>query len=94
MVSVVKQIFNPKNKDLQKKILFTLFALLVFKIGTAIIVPGINKDSLGTNSLGFLELLNVMGGGALERFSIFALGVTPYITASIIIQLLSMDIIP
>lgn len=94
MFSVVKQIFNPKNKDLQKKILFTLFALLVFKIGTAIIVPGINKDSLGTNSLGFLELLNVMGGGALERFSIFALGVTPYITASIIIQLLSMDIIP
>ena len=56
MFSVVKQIFNPKNKDLQKKILFTLFALLVFKIGTAIIVPGINKDSLGTNSLGFLEL--------------------------------------
>lgn len=94
MITTVKQIFNPKNKDLQKKILFTLFALLIFKLGTAIVVPGIDKDSLGTNNLGFLELLNVMGGGAMERFSIFALGVSPYITASIIIQLLTMDIIP
>ena len=55
-------------------------------------VPGIDKSQI--QSLGFLELLNVMGGGAMERFSIFALGVGPYITASIIIQLLSMDIIP
>ena len=47
-----------------------------------------------TSNLGFLELINVMGGGALQNFSIFALGVTPYITASIIIQLLQMDIIP
>ena len=94
MFTSVKQIFNPKNKDLQKRILFTLFALFIFKLGTLIIVPGIDKNSLGTNSLGFLELLNVMGGGAMERFSIFALGVSPYITASIIIQLLQMDIVP
>lgn len=94
MFASVKQIFNPKNKDLQKRILFTLFALFIFKLGTLIIVPGIDKNSLGTNSLGFLELLNVMGGGAMERFSIFALGVSPYITASIIIQLLQMDIVP
>lgn len=94
MFASVKQIFSPKNKELQKRILFTLLALAVFKLGTLIIVPGIDKDSLGTNSLGFLELLNVMGGGAMERFSIFALGVGPYITASIIIQLLEMDIIP
>ena len=94
MFTSVKQIFSPKNKDLQKKILFTLFILFVFKLGTLIIVPGIDKDSLGTGSLGFLELLNVMGGGAMERFSIFALGVGPYITASIIIQLLQMDIVP
>lgn len=93
MFASVKQIFSPKNKDLRKKILFTLFGLFIFKLGTLIIVPGIDKDSL-TGSLGFLELLNVMGGGAMERFSIFALGVGPYITASIIIQLLSMDIIP
>ena len=94
MLTSVKQIFSPKNKDLQKRILFTLLALAVFKLGTLIIVPGIDKSSLGTNTLGFLELLNVMGGGAMERFSIFALGVGPYITASIIIQLLEMDIIP
>ena len=94
MIATVKKLFSPKNKDLQKKILFTLFALLIFKLGTAIVVPGIDKNALGTSNLGFLELLNVMGGGAMERFSIFALGVSPYITASIIIQLLTMDIIP
>lgn len=94
MFANFKQIFNPTNKDLRKKIYFTFFCLFVFKLGTTIVVPGIDKTSLGTDNLGFLELMNVMGGGALEQFSIFALGVTPYITASIIIQLLSMDIIP
>lgn len=93
MFATLKQIFNRKNKDLQKKILFTFGALFIFKLGTAIIVPGIDKDSL-TGNLGFFELINALGGGAMEKFSIFALGVMPYITASIIIQLLSMDIIP
>lgn len=92
MFATIKQIFNPKNRDLQKKILFTIFVLIIFKIGTAIIVPGVDTSSMG--DLGFLGLLNAMGGGALEKFSIFSLGVMPYITASIIIQLLSMDIIP
>lgn len=92
MIATIKQIFNRKNKDLQNKILFTLAVLFIFKLGTAIIVPGVDNSSLG--NLGFLELLNTMGGGAMEKFSIFALGVMPYITASIIIQLLSMDIIP
>ena len=94
MFAEFKQIFNPKNKDLRKRILFTFVALFIFKLGTTIIVPGIDADSLGTNNLGFLELMNVMGGGALEQFSIFALGVMPYITASIIMQLLQADIIP
>lgn len=94
MFATIKQIFNPKNKDIRKRILFTLFCLFIFKVGTAIIVPGIDQNKLGTNSLGFLELLNVMGGGAMGKFSIFALGVGPYITASIVIQLLSNDIIP
>lgn len=93
MFATVKQIFNPKNKDLRKKILFTFFVLFIFKLGTTIIVPGIDKEAL-TGNLGFLEIMNAMGGGAMEKFSIFALGVMPYITASIIIQLLSMDIIP
>ncbi len=91
MFAVFKQIFNPTNRDLQKKILFTFAALLIFKIGTTISVPGV---SLNTNKLGFLEIVNAMSGGAFEKASIFALGVMPYITATIIVQLLSMDIIP
>lgn len=93
MFSNLKQLFTKKNKDLRKRIYFTIFVLTIFVIGTTIAVPGthINED---LNKLGFLELLNIMGGGALKNFSIFALGVTPYITASIIIQLLQMDIIP
>lgn len=93
MFATVKQIFDPKNKDLRKRILFTFFVLFIFKLGTTIIVPGIDKEAL-TGKLGFLEIMNAMGGGAMEKFSIFALGVMPYITASIIIQLLQMDIIP
>lgn len=95
MFANFKQIFKPANKDLRKKIYFTFLCLFVFKLGTTIVVPGIDKNSLGTNSLGFLELMNLMGGGALEQFSIFALGVTPYITASIVMQLLqATELIP
>lgn len=94
MFATVKQIFNPKNKDLQKKILFTFLILFLFKLGTSIIVPGVDKNALDTSKLGFLGLINAMGGGAMEKFSILALGVMPYITASIVIQLLQMDIIP
>ena len=92
MFATFKQIFNPKNKDLQKRILFTLLVLFIFKLGTTIIVPGV--DTSNFQNLGYFELLNVFGGGALEKFSILALGVMPYITASIVIQLLQMDIIP
>jgi len=91
MFSIVKQIFNPKNKDLQKRILFTLAILFIFKLGTSIIVPGVN---VSTKSLSIFEVINAMSGGAFERASIFALGVSPYITAQIIIQLLCMDIVP
>lgn len=94
MFATIKQLFSPKNKDIRKKILFTLVCLFIFILGKAIVVPGISQYSLGINSLGFFELINVMGGGALGQFSIFALGVMPYITASIIVQLLSKDIIP
>ena len=91
MFATIKQIFAPTSSDLRKRILFTLGALLVFIIGTGIPVPGTTNI---TKNLGFLELINAMGGGSLKNFSIFALGVSPYITASIIIQLLQMDIIP
>ena len=86
----IKDLFSYSNKDLRKRILFTLFCLFVFKLGTSVVVPGVNS---GLN-MGFLELLNIMSGGAMQNFSIFALGVTPYITASIIMQLLQMDIVP
>lgn len=93
MFNTVKQIFNPKNKDLQKRILFTLAILIIYKLGTYITVPGVAiKDQL--SNLSFLELFDVVGGGSLSNFSIFALGVSPYISASIIIQILQMDIIP
>jgi preprotein translocase subunit SecY len=91
MFAIIKQIFKPSNKDIRKRVLFTLGALLIFSIGTTISVPGTKNI---TNNLGFLELINAMGGGALKKFSIFALGVMPYITASIVIQLLQMDIVP
>lgn len=91
MFKFFKQIFAPENKDIKKKISFSLLALLVFSIGTSIRIPG--TQAL-TADLGFLELLNAMNGGALKQFSIFALGVSPYISASIITGLLQMDIIP
>ncbi len=94
MFAKFKQILSPKNKGLQKRILFTLGVLFIFKIGTAIVVPGVDRAALQTDSLGFLQLVNIMGGGALQQFSIFALGVMPYITASIVIQLAQMDIVP
>lgn len=94
MLARAKQLFKPQNKDLRKKILFTFLVLFLFKLGTTIIVPGIDASQLGTDQLGFLELINAMGGGAMERFSIFALGVTPYINASIVMQLLQADIVP
>lgn len=91
MFKIFKQIFNPAGKDLRKKIWYTLACLFLFKIGTAIVVPGVDNENL---NVGFLKLLDMMGGGAMQNFSIFALGVMPYITASIVMQLLQMDIIP
>ena len=91
MFATIKQIFNSKNRDLLKRILFTLAALFVFKIGTSIVVPGVKVDP---NAMSFLEILDAMSGGAFTNASIFALGVSPYITAQIIIQLLSADIVP
>lgn len=87
---LLKQLFKPTNRDLLKRIGFTLVALAIFIIGTTIQVPG--TESI-TKNLGFLELVNTMGGGALQNFSIFALGVMPYITATIVMQLLG-ELIP
>ena len=89
MFKFMKELFTSENKDLRHRIYYTLAALTIFVLGCSIRVPG-TKDL--TESLGFLELLNTIGGGALKNFSIFALGVMPYITASIIMQLLTIAI--
>ena len=91
MFKNLKLIFSPKNKDIRKRIGFTLMGLLIFALGTTIPVPG-TKGAI--SSLGLWELYNAIGGGALKNFSIFALGVMPYISASIITGILQMDIIP
>lgn len=87
-----------KNKEVVGRIFFTIMILFVFRIGCAIPTPGIDasefSDQLNSNSNNILALMNLLGGGALQNFSIFALGVSPYITAQIIIQLLSMDVLP
>lgn len=85
-----------KNKEIRKRILFTLAMLFIFRFGTAITVPGVDTSELvaGLQDSSLFAMINLLGGGGLEQLSIFALGVGPYITASIIIQLLSMDVIP
>ena len=85
------QIFNKANKDLRKRIYITLFCLGLFALGSSVTIPWATQIY---QDLGFLEIFNIMSGGGLRSFSIFALGVSPYITASIITQLLQMDIVP
>ena len=85
------QLFNKANKDLRKRIYITLFCLGLFALGSSVTIPWATQIY---QDLGFLEIFNIMSGGGLRNFSIFALGVSPYITASIITQLLQMDIIP
>ncbi|KKK37075.1 preprotein translocase subunit SecY [Mesobacillus campisalis] len=81
--------------EIRKKILFTLLMLIVFRLGAFIPVPGVDADILKTqDDMSVFGVLNVFGGGALLNFSIFAMGIMPYITASIIIQLLQMDVVP
>ncbi len=93
MFTFLKNVFQ--KGELRRKIVFTLGILFVFRLGAAITIPGVNTGALSNSaSNGILEIMNMLGGGTLERFSIFALGVSPYITASIIIELLSMDVIP
>ena len=86
-----------KATDLKKRIWFTVLALIVYRLGTYIPVPGINPDQLKAafqqQSQGVLGLMNMFAGGAVERLAIFALGIMPYISASIIMQLMT-SVIP
>ncbi len=84
-----------KEKFIRKRILFTLGMILVFRLGTYVTVPGVNAAAIQELSqTGLFNLLNTFGGGALQNYSIFALGISPFITSSIVTQLLQMDVIP
>jgi preprotein translocase subunit SecY len=81
--------------EIRNKILFTLLMLVIFRLGTFIPVPNVNTDVLKVqDQLNVFGVLNTFGGGALQNFSILAMGIMPYITASIIVQLLQMDVVP
>ncbi|MBR4844612.1 MAG: preprotein translocase subunit SecY [Alistipes sp.] len=94
LVETLKNIY--KIEELRKRILFTLGLLLIYRLGSFVTLPGINHAALAewTNSFAndgsLMGLLNIFSGGAFSQASIFALGVMPYITASIIIQLLGI----
>ena len=89
----VKTGFFSKSNDLKNRIIFTVFVLSVYRLGTYIPLPGIDPQALQslmeTNQRGLLGMFNIFSGGAVSRMAIFALGIMPYISSSIIISLLT-----
>lgn len=94
MLNFFKEVF--KKGELRRKVVFTLGILFVFRLGAGIVIPYIDTSAItsAATSSGIFGIMNMLGGGTLEKFSLFSLGVSPYITSSIIIELLSMDFIP
>src|SRR3990172_1284805 len=95
MLSVYRNMF--RIRDLRNKVLFTLMIFAVYRAGAAIPVPGVDIDAVKqfadqAEAAGIVGLLNLFSGGALETFSVFSLGIMPYITSSIIMQLLAVVI--
>jgi preprotein translocase subunit SecY len=95
LLSNLKNIF--KVPDLRNKILFTLLCIAMYRLGASIRVPGIDNQAIDqlrdvARSQGAIGFLNLFSGGAFESFAIFALGIMPYITASIIMQVLGVVI--
>ena len=84
---------SPQSSDLKNRILFTLFILTIYRLGTFVPLPGIDPEQLQNlmqgNQKGLLGMFNVFAGGAVGRMAIFALGIMPYISSSIIVQLLT-----
>lgn len=95
MAAVIRNL--ARMNDLRRRLLFLLGALIVFRVGAHIPVPGVNAAALANSfkegNAGILGMLNLFSGGSLERFSIFAIGIMPYISASIIIQLVA-EVLP
>ncbi len=81
-------------RDIRNKIIYTLLVLIIFRLGTFITVPGVDATAFKTEANSLIGFMNMFGGGALANFSILAMGIMPYITASIIVQLLQMDVVP
>ena len=83
-----------KTPDVRKKLLYTLVLIVIFRLGCYITVPGVNSFTLAEafNGQGIASLIDMISGGAFSRLSIFAISISPYITASIVIQLLGMVI--
>lgn len=92
MLSAFVNLF--KVKETRNKILFTFFIITIFRIGSFLPVPGVDASVLKAEDSGLFSIFNTFAGGALQQFSVFAMGIMPYITASIVIQLMQMDIIP
>ena len=94
LIETIRNIF--KIEELRKRILFTVLIILVYRFGAFVVIPGIDPNQLAavrdSSSQGLLGLLNMFSGGAFGNASVFALGIMPYITASIIIQLLGMAV--
>ena len=93
MFKTIKNAF--KTPDVRKRILYTLLLIVIFRLGCYITVPGVDSialnEAMGTNN-GVAGLIDMISGGAFSRFSVFAMSISPYITASIVIQLLAMII--
>ena len=85
-----------RTPDLRKKLLFMVFIIAVFRLGQQLPTPGVSEAAVRTcenaSKTGLLQLVNLFSGGALTKLTVFALGIMPYITASIILQLLAVVI--
>ena len=94
LIETIRNIY--KIEELRNRILYTLGILLIYRLGAYVVLPGIDPHQLSSlqqqGSAGLMGLLNMFSGGAFSRASIFALGIMPYISASIVIQLLGMAI--
>ena len=94
-MEMIRTVAKLEHSDIRKKIIFTLLMLLIFRIGSQIPVPGIDREVLAQtfdSETGLFALFNLFSGGAFSNFTIFALSITPYITASIILQLLTIAV--
>ena len=85
-----------KTQEVRKRLLYTLLLIVIFRLGCYLTVPGVNsialEEAMSSSASGFGSLINIISGGALSRFTMFAMSISPYITASIVIQLLAMVI--